>query len=78
MVMLFDHEEVGSTSAQGADSNMAAEITQRIYEGLGEQKGMSEYYRAMRRSFMLSADMAHGMHPNYSEKHHPQHAPRIH
>jgi aspartyl aminopeptidase len=36
MVMLFDHEEVGSTSAQGADSNMAAEITQRIYEGLGE------------------------------------------
>ena len=27
---------------------------------------------------MLSADMAHGMHPNYSEKHHPQHAPRIH
>jgi len=32
MIMLFDHEEVGSQSAQGADSNMAAEITQRIFE----------------------------------------------
>ena len=70
MVMLFDHEEVGSQSAQGADSNMAAEVTQRIHESL-DGGGMSEYYRAIRRSFMISADMAHGLHPNYSEKHHP-------
>ena len=34
MIMLFDHEEIGSQSAQGADSNMAAEITLRIYESL--------------------------------------------
>ena len=39
---------------------------------------MSNYYRALRSSFMLSADMAHGLHPNYSEKHHPQHAPKLH
>ena len=38
MIMLFDHEEVGSQSAQGADSNMAVEITQRIFEGLGGTK----------------------------------------
>ena len=49
-----------------------------MYESLSKQSNLSDYYRAMRRSFMLSADMAHGMHPNYSEKHHPQHAPRIH
>ncbi len=72
MIMLFDHEEVGSTSAQGADSNLAVEVTQRIFEALSKKnEGLSDYYRAMRRSFMLSADMAHGMHPNYSEKHHP-------
>lgn len=71
MVMLFDHEEVGSQSAQGADSNMIAEVTLRIHESLGRSSSMQDYYRAMRRSFMLSADMAHGQHPNYSEKHHP-------
>ena len=36
MVMLFDHEEIGSQSAQGADSNMLVEITQRLYGCLGE------------------------------------------
>lgn len=80
--MLFDHEEVGSTSAQGADSNMIAEVTHRIHESLARSNNcagsLSDYYRSIRRSFMISADMAHGMHPNYSEKHHPQHAPRIH
>jgi aspartyl aminopeptidase len=35
MIMLFDHEEVGSQSAQGADSNMAVEATQRIFEAVG-------------------------------------------
>lgn len=35
MIMLFDHEEIGSASAQGADSNMANEITIRISEALG-------------------------------------------
>jgi len=34
MIMLFDHEEVGSQSAQGADSNMAVEVTQRIFGAL--------------------------------------------
>ena len=47
MIMLFDHEEVGSQSAQGADSNMAVETTTRIFESLGG-KNQSDYYRAIR------------------------------
>ena len=79
MIMLFDHEEVGSQSAQGADSNMAVEATTRIFESLSTAKSMSQsdYYRAIRQSFLISADMAHGHHPNYQEKHQPQHAPRV-
>lgn len=65
MIMLFDHEEIGSQSAQGADSNMAAEVTLRIFESLSPHLKMSDYYRAIRQSFLLSADMAHGLHPNY-------------
>jgi len=66
MIMLFDHEEVGSQSAQGADSNMAVEATTRIFESLSPKQGnQSDYYRAIRQSFLISADMAHAIHPNY-------------
>ncbi|TNV81950.1 hypothetical protein FGO68_gene5546 [Halteria grandinella] len=81
MVCLFDHEEVGSQSAQGADSNMLAEVTQRVHDGVARAEGkpvnLQDYYRSIRRSFLLSADMAHGLHPNYPEKHHPQHQPKL-
>lgn len=77
MVILFDHEEVGSQSAQGADSNMVVEITTRVSEAFGV-KSQEDYFRAIRRSLLLSADMAHAVHPNYSSKHQPQHYPKIH
>ena len=80
MIMLFDHEEVGSQSAQGADSNMAVEATTRIFEAVapaGASK-QSDYYRAIRQSFLISADMAHALHPNYQEKHQGSHAPKVH
>jgi len=57
---------------------MAAETTLRIFESLSPHLKMSDYYRAIRHSFLISADMAHGVHPNYSEKHQPLHAPKIH
>jgi aspartyl aminopeptidase len=57
---------------------MAVEITQRIYEGVLPGFKSSDYYRSIRRSFLISADMAHALHPNYSEKHQAQHAPKIH
>lgn len=67
MILLFDHEEIGSTSAQGADSNMAKEVTQRIFDNYGGPQ--EDYYRAIHSSYLISADMAHAVHPNYSEKH---------
>jgi aspartyl aminopeptidase len=76
MILLFDHEEVGSQSTQGADSNMAAEITQRIFENFGGHR--EDYYRAIHSSFLISCDMAHAVHPNYSEKHQRSHMPVIH
>ena len=69
MIMLFDHEEVGSTSAQGADSNMVVEACQRIFHNLKNDASTEDYYRAIRKSYLISADMAHAVHPNYSEKH---------
>ena len=77
MIILFDHEEVGSASAQGADSNMANEITTRITECLGG-KTQEDHFRAIRNSIVVSADMAHAVHPNFIGKHQPQHYPHIH
>ena len=59
---------------------MAVEATTRIYEALASQQPAKkgDYFRAIRQSFLVSADMAHGLHPNYQEKHQAQHAPRIH
>ena len=69
MIMLFDHEEVGSGSATGADSNMLVESTERIMFNLNPNLTKEDYYRIIKKSYFISADMAHGVHPNYSEKH---------
>ena len=79
MIMLFDHEEVGSCSAQGADSNMVVETCERIFGAFSQPGQVKEdYYRAIHKSYFVSADMAHAVHPNYKEKHQEQHQPRIH
>ena len=71
-IVLYDHEEVGSRSAQGAASDFLRSCLQRLS---GEsQEG---YHRAVARSFLISADMAHGVHPNYVDMHEPQHQPRL-
>eukprot|EP01084_Bolivina_argentea_P172719 299162_1 len=77
MVCLFDNEEVGSESAYGARSTLLPETISRVTSALG--RGVeSAHTRALRRSFVVSADMAHAIHPNYARYHDPDHAPSFH
>ncbi len=66
---IFDNEEVGSGTKQGAGSPVFKNIISRIFETLG--KSNEEMQRAIYSSFMISADMAHAIHPNKSDKHDP-------
>ena len=76
MIAHFDHEEVGSESAHGAGSPCVLDTVRRVAAALaGGQEGALE--RAVRASFLVSADMAHAVHPNYSDKHEPGHQPRM-
>jgi len=75
MLAIFDNEEVGSVTKQGAGSPVLRHLLQRIVYKLG--KNMEEFQRAIYNSFMISADMAHAVHPNISEKHDPTNRPVI-
>lgn len=75
-VILYDHEEVGSRSAQGAASPFLRDCLERIC--LAHSDGSSDArHRAIQSSFLVSADMAHGLHPNYGDKHEPRHQPLL-
>lgn len=67
---LFDNEEVGSTTKQGAASTFLADILQRVTDALGECE--SEYRRKLACSLMVSCDNAHAKHPN-----HPEYADKV-
>ncbi|MCM8527978.1 MAG: M18 family aminopeptidase [Lentisphaeraceae bacterium] len=67
LVALFDHEEVGSESAQGACSNFLQSTMERIIIALGGSR--EDLMKAMPESYMVSADMAHALHPNYQDRH---------
>ena len=71
LLVLFDHEEIGSSSDRGAASTLLPAITERIVLGLGG--GREEHLRALAASFCCSADMAHATHPNYVDRHEPGH-----
>ncbi len=75
VVVCFDNEEVGSGTKQGADSPMLKTILERISISLG--KDTEDFYRALYNSFIISADMAHAVHPNSPEKHDPTNKPVI-
>lgn len=62
---VFDNEEVGSTTKQGAHSTFLYDVLHRILLSLG--CGEEDYYKALAASFMLSADNAHAVHPNHPE-----------
>ncbi|MCU4176647.1 M18 family aminopeptidase [Carboxylicivirga sp. N1Y90] len=66
---VFDNEEVGSVTKQGAGSPVFRNIIERIMEKL--DKTREDYHRCIYNSFMISADMAHSVHPNHPEKHDP-------
>ena len=75
-LVLYDHEEVGSRSAQGAAGSLLRDSLERIVAGFkgGEPQGLS---RALAQSLLVSADMAHAVHPNYADRHEPGHQPVI-
>lgn len=75
IMVCFDNEEVGSRTRQGAASPFLKNILERIIYKLNGDK--EEYMRAIYNSFMISADPAHGLHPNYAEMSCPTNHPII-
>ncbi|CAF0754632.1 unnamed protein product [Rotaria sordida] len=67
--LLYDNEEIGSESAQGAMSEFTQHTLRRMTR--------AEYERSVSNSFLVSADMAHGVHPNYSSLHDRDHRPSL-
>ena len=76
-VAFFDHEEVGSKSMSGADSELLSHALDRINEAIaGEAVSANMAAVSRKNSFLISADMAHACHPNYASKHEPNHKVR--
>ncbi|WP_035292123.1 M18 family aminopeptidase [Clostridium sp. KNHs214] len=75
VMVCFDNEEVGSSTKQGADSQMLANVLERIALSMG--KGREDFLRALSKSFIISGDLAHAVHPNVGEKHDPTNRPVI-
>lgn len=71
VIVLFDHEEVGSVSERGAGSALLTATLERLVLAAGG--GREELLRALAGTVILSGDAAHATHPNYAEKHEPQH-----
>ena len=69
VLAIFDNEETGSGTKQGAGSNFLMSLIQRIV--LAQGGSLDDYYRSVEKAFMVSADNAHGFHPNYAEKYDP-------
>lgn len=72
---VFDNEEVGSSTRQGADSTFLQDVLERICEDLGMDR--SGFLSMVAGSFLISADNAHALHPNHPEKTDPVNRPRL-
>ena len=75
VLAIFDNEETGSQTKQGAGSPFLSFMLQRI--ALAQSGTEEAYYQAVERAFMISADNAHAWHPNYSEKFDPTNHPKL-
>lgn len=73
VIAIFDNEETGSQTKQGAGSPFLASILRRI--ALSQGGNEESFWQAVEKSFMVSADNAHAWHPNYSEKYDPTNHP---
>ncbi|KAJ1642842.1 hypothetical protein IWQ61_010590, partial [Dispira simplex] len=89
LIALFDNEEIGSQSAYGADSALLESTLRRLQSPhtfdlsslADHDKGLSEglaFEQSIHHSFLISADMAHAVHPNYVDKHEARHRPLMH
>lgn len=76
VIALYDHEECGSRSAVGASSTVLRDVLGRIAVAY-PQGQVQAFERAMASSMLVSADMAHAIHPNYADKHDAEHAPQL-
>ena len=75
VLAIFDNEETGSQTKQGAGSPFLSYMLKRI--ALAQSGTDEAYYQAVERAFMVSADNAHAWHPNYSEKYDPTNHPML-
>jgi len=73
VLAIFDNEETGSQTKQGAGSPFLSMVLKRI--ALAQSGTEEAFYQAVERAFMVSADNAHAWHPNYSEKYDPTNHP---
>ena len=71
VLVLFDHEEVGSQSGHGAQSDLLPTVLERITLAAGG--GRQDFLRRLPESIVASGDMAHATHPNYPDRHEPGH-----
>ncbi len=75
VIALFDHEEVGSESATGAAGPLLEHVLDRLSQTTGASR--AEFLAQLARSTCVSADNAHAVHPNYRERHEPEHQPIV-
>ena len=75
LLVLFDNEEIGSNTDVGADSPLLSNLLERIVYALNQSR--EDYLQIIENTFMISADMAHAVHPNYADKHDPTNKPVI-
>ena len=75
VLAIFDNEETGSQTKQGAGSPFLSYMLKRI--ALAQSHTEEAYYQAVERAFMISADNAHAWHPNYAEKYDPTNHPML-
>ena len=77
LIALFDHEEIGSNTAQGADSNVLPSIIRRLSVLGADDADTTAYEQSLASSFLVSADMAHSVNPNYAGKYESDHKPEM-